>query len=392
MFSQDTEKKARRRIALLGSTGSIGTQALEVIRAHPDRFSVEVLTASSNWKLLVEQALEFSPRAVVIARESLYPLVRDALSSAPIQVYAGDESVAQIVSSTDIDLVLLAVVGASGLPPALNALREGKDLALANKESLVVGGRLLLAEARRTSSAILPVDSEHSAIFQCLAGEAGNTIHKVILTASGGPFRALSLEELSRVSPEQALKHPNWAMGCKISIDSATLMNKGLEVIEAKWLFGLQPSQIEVVVHPQSVIHSMVEFTDGSIKAQMGLPDMRGPIMYALSWPGRLVSEFPKFSFTDYPSLTFEPVDTLRFRTLRLAFEALRQEGNVACTMNAANEIAVEAFLKRKIGFLDIPDTIEQVMQKVVYIASPSLDDLFATDREARARALETIN
>ncbi|MBE0641827.1 MAG: 1-deoxy-D-xylulose-5-phosphate reductoisomerase [Bacteroidales bacterium] len=381
-----------RRIALLGSTGSIGTQALEVIRAHPDRFSVEVLTASANWKLLVEQAREFRPRAVVIAREALYNQVSEALAPLSIQVYAGEDSVAQIVNSTDIDLVLLALVGASGLHPAINALRAGKDLALANKESLVVGGRLLLAEARLTSSAILPVDSEHSAIFQCLAGESGASVQKVILTASGGPFRTFSMDELRGVTPEQALKHPNWSMGCKISVDSATLMNKGLEMIEAKWLFGLEPARIEVIVHPQSVIHSMVEFTDGSIKAQMGMPDMRGPIMYALSWPERLVSTFPGFSFADYPQLTFEPADPIRFRNLHLAYEAMKQEGNMPCIMNAANEIAVEAFLKRKIGFLDIPDTVEQVMQKVVYIASPGLDDLFGTDREARIRAMELIN
>jgi len=375
----------------MGSTGSIGTQALEVVKAHPGRFSVEVLTAANNWNLLVQQAIAFQPRAVVIAKETHYERVREALSSYPIQVYAGEDSVEQIVSSTDIDMVLLALVGASGLRPALAAIQEGKALALANKESLVVGGALLMEEARRTSALILPVDSEHSAIFQCLAGEPAGSVDHLILTASGGPFLNWDTEALRQVTPEQALRHPNWSMGCKISIDSATLMNKGLEVIEARWLFGMPADRIEVVIHPQSVIHSMVAFVDGSIKAQMGNPDMRGPIMYALGWPERLQTPFPPFRFTDYPQLSFGAVDTLRFPSLVLAYEALRQEGSMPCVMNAANEIAVEAFLKRRIGFHDIAATTEQVMQNMVNIPSPSLDDLFACDREAREKAREQI-
>lgn len=382
----------KKRIALLGSTGSIGCQALDVVRAHPQEFSVEVLVALNNWKLLVEQAIEFRPRAVVIGKKQLYEKVFSLLDEYDIQVYAGEESVIQIAASGDIDLVLLALVGAAGLRPAMAALEQGTDLALANKEALVVGGPLLMKLARQKGCVILPVDSEHSAIFQCLAGERHQHIEKVILTASGGPFREFSEEELQKVSPEQALKHPNWDMGCKITIDSASLMNKGLELIEARWLFDLRADQLDVIIHPQSVIHSMVQFTDGSIKAQMGLPDMKVPIIYALGWPKRLVSSFERFSFADYPQLGFQAVDLQKFRNLALAFEALKQGGNLPCIMNAANEIAVGAFLKKQIGFMDMPVIIEQVMENMVYSKTESVDDLLADDAEARSRTKELIS
>lgn len=385
------EEPQNKRIAIFGSTGSIGKQALDVVRAHPGEFDVMILVALSNWKLLVEQAREFRPRAVVIGNEQLFDKVSVLLEDTGVQVYAGEDSVSQIARATDVDLILLALVGAAGLKPAFSAIDQGTDIALANKESLVVGGDLLMQHARRKGSAVLPVDSEHSAIFQCLSGERHKDIEKVILTASGGPFRGYSREELTKVTPEQALNHPNWDMGCKITIDSASLMNKGLELIEAKWLFGLRADQLDVIIHPQSVIHSMVQFGDGSIKAQMGLPDMKIPIMYALSWPGRLNSSFERFTFDRYPELTFEKPDMQKFRNLALAFEALRREGNLACVMNAANEIAVEAFLKKQISFTSIPELIEQVMDKVVYSVAGSVEDLLETDNEARSKAKELI-
>jgi len=381
----------KKRIAILGSTGSVGTQTLEVIQAYPDLFSAEVLVAFSNWKLLVRQALAVQPRAVVIADAQHYHSVRQALNDTGVQVYAGQESVDQITESTDIDLVVLAMVGAAGLRPALRAAESGKHLALANKESLVVGGAILIETARRNRVRVLPIDSEHSAIFQCLGGERTDTVEKVILTASGGPFRHMTAEQLREVTPAQALKHPNWSMGCKISIDSATLMNKGLELIEARWLFDLRPEQLDVVIHPESVIHSLVQFWDGSVKAQLGLPDMKLPILFALSWPGRVRSSFPRFSFADHPRLNFEAADSAKFRNLALASEALRKEGNLPCVMNAANEVAVDAFLKNRIRFTEIPDCIEQVMSAVVYLPDPDLNALFDSDREARARARDII-
>lgn len=385
------QEEQGKRLAILGSTGSIGCQALEVVRKHPGLFTIEVLAALGNWSLLIEQAREFRPRAVVIAKESLYEKVAGALQDEGIQVYAGLESVKEMAGAGNIDLVLLAVVGSAGLEPALAALEAGNALALANKEALVSGGNLLIKAARKSGAPILPVDSEHSAIFQCLAGERHSAIEKVILTASGGPFRSFSAEALEKVLPEQALQHPNWDMGCKITVDSASLMNKGLELIEARWLFGLDPVQLEVVIHPQSVVHSMVQFTDGSIKAQLGLPDMKLPIMYALSWPARMQSIFPRFSFSDYPRLDFEPADTRRFPNLRIAMEAMQQSGNVPCVMNAANEIAVAAFLQKRIGFMQMPDLLEQVMQKVVYLPDPQLEDILRSDEEARTYAKEIL-
>jgi 1-deoxy-D-xylulose-5-phosphate reductoisomerase len=386
------QEQQGKRLAILGSTGSIGRQALEVLRQHPGAFVVEVLAALENWSLLIEQALEFKPRAVVIAREGLYEKVADALRNEQIQVYAGLQSVKEIAGSGNIDLVLLAVVGSAGLEPALAAIEAGTDLALANKESLVSGGSLLMRAAKKSGSAILPVDSEHSAVFQCLRGERHANIEKVILTASGGPFRTFSSGQLEKVSPAQALQHPNWNMGCKISIDSASLMNKGLELIEARWLFGLDPAQLEVVIHPQSIVHSMVQFTDGSIKAQLGLPDMKTPIMYALSWPKRMHSLFPRFSFSDYPRLDFEPADPHRFPNLRIAMQAMQRSGNVPCVMNAANEVAVAAFLQKKLRFMEMPELIEQVIQKVVYIPEPALEDILQSDRQARVYAKELLS
>jgi 1-deoxy-D-xylulose-5-phosphate reductoisomerase len=381
----------KRRIAILGSTGSIGTQALEVIRQHPDKLDVEVITAHSNSTLLIRQAMEFMPNAVVISNESLYQRVFEALDPYDIKVYAGTASIEQLVEMESIDMVLVALVGWSGLKPTLRAIEAGKSIALANKETLVVAGELVTKLARDKGVNIYPVDSEHSAIFQCLAGEFHNPVEKIILTASGGPFRGKSHDELLYVTKEQALKHPNWNMGCKVTIDSATLMNKGLEVIEAKWLFNLGIPQIEVVVHPQSIIHSMVQFADGSIKAQMGMPDMRLPIQYALTYPQRLPSQFPKFSFDQCLQFTFEKPDKENFRCLNLAYEAIRLGGNMPCVMNAADEIAVHAFLRDEIKFMQIPELIEQCMGKVSFMNNPILSDYEATDSESRVVATELI-
>ena len=385
------EGEKKRGIAILGSTGSIGTQTLEVIDRHTDKFEVEVLTAQNNAELLIRQALKYRPNTVVIGNESLYDQVFEALDSADIKVYAGQNALADVVKMESIDIVLTALVGYSGLVPTINAIKAGKDIALANKETLVVAGQLVTRLAMQHRCNILPVDSEHSAIFQCIVGEFNNPIEKIILTASGGPFRGQVRNQLLQIKKEQALKHPNWDMGAKITIDSATLMNKGLEVIEAKWLFGVELDQIEVVVHPQSIIHSMVQFEDGSIKAQLGLPDMRLPIQYALSFPERFKSDFPRFDFINYPELTFEKPDTETFRNLQLAFDAIGKGGNTPCILNAANEIAVSEFLQDNIGFLEISDVIAACMQKVSYISEPELDDYINTDIETRIIAKELI-
>jgi len=380
-----------KNIAILGSTGSIGQQALEVIDNNPDRFTVEVLTANNNVSLLVEQAKKFRPNVVVIANEEKYDVVCKALAGENIKVYAGSAALAQVVEMGSVDLVLTAMVGYSGLIPTINAIKAKKQIALANKETLVVAGDLINRLAIENKVDILPVDSEHSAIFQCLAGEYMNPVEKVILTCSGGPFHGMDKKKIDNVVAKDALKHPNWDMGAKITIDSASLMNKGFEVIEAKWLFGLKPEQIEVVVHPQSIIHSMVQFCDGSIKAQLGLPDMRLPIQYAFSFPERICNDFPRLNFADFPTLTFSTPDTKIFRNLALAYEALLKGGNLACILNAANEIVVEAFLKGKITFPDIWNVNEQIMQKSTFIAKPTLDDYMATDRQARAYAAEMV-
>ncbi|HLC83403.1 MAG TPA: 1-deoxy-D-xylulose-5-phosphate reductoisomerase [Bacteroidia bacterium] len=381
----------KNNIAILGSTGSIGTQALDVIRANKEAFSVEVLTGNGNADLLIKQAIEFDPNTVVIADESKYQYVKDALASHDIKVFAGNKAVTEVVQMDSIDTVLAAIVGYAGLESTLSAINAGKQIALANKETLVVAGDLVTKLAKEKGVNLYPVDSEHSAIFQCLAGEFHNPIEKIYLTASGGPFRGKDKAFLSTVKKEQALKHPNWEMGAKITIDSASLMNKGLEVIEAKWLFGLKPEQIDVIVHPQSIVHSIVQFTDGSMKAQMGLPDMKLPIQYAIGYPNRMKSNFPRFDFLTYPSLTFEPADTKTFRNLALAFEAMNKGGNAPCILNAANEIAVAAFLKDKIGFLQMSDVVEKCLQTVAHIAKPSYEDYVETDRETRRVALELI-
>ena len=381
----------KKGIAILGSTGSIGTQALQVIRSNPELFGAEVITAQNNTKLLIKQALEFRPNTVVIANKQKYHEVQDALSHLDIKVFAGQESIAQIVEMDSIDTVLIALVGFAGVEPTLRAAGAGKRIALANKETLVAAGKLVQESVKKNKTEIIPVDSEHSAIFQCLAGEQFNAIHKIILTASGGPFRGKNKAYLQSVKKEEALQHPNWNMGCKISIDSATMMNKGLEVIEAKWLFDLKPEQIEVIIHPQSIVHSLVEFEDGSLKAQMGLPDMRLPIQYAFTYPYRIKSEFPRFSFTACPELTFEPPDLKNFRNLALAFKVLESGGNHPCILNAANEIAVSAFLKERIGFLDIAEVVEESLGGIQFLKNPSLDDLLETNRETRKIALELI-
>jgi 1-deoxy-D-xylulose-5-phosphate reductoisomerase len=378
-----------KNIAILGSTGSIGTQALDVIRANPDTFSVETLTAQNNAGLLIKQALEFKPNAVVIGNESLYEKVREALHPHLIKVFCGEKSLEEIVEFENVDTILTAMVGFAGLKPTLRAVRAGKNIALANKETLVVAGNIITREAQLKGVNIYPVDSEHSAIFQCMAGEFHNPIEKIYLTASGGPFRGKDKDYLKNVKKEDALKHPNWDMGCKITIDSATLMNKGLEVIEARWLFALKPEQIKVIVHPQSIIHSIVQFEDGSMKAQMGLPDMKLPIQYALAYPHRVKSDFPRFNFLDYPELTFEEPDSNTFRNLELAYMAMEKDGNMPCILNAANEIAVAAFLKDKTGFLEMSEKIEQCMQKIDFIEDPSFDDLCYTDQETRKLARE---
>ena len=380
-----------KRIAILGSTGSIGTQALDVIEANPDIFSAEVLTAQNNADLLIEQAIKFKPKVVVIGNEALKDKVTSALASLPIQVYTGDAALVSVVESDTIDMVLTAMVGYAGLLPTIHAIKAGKNIALANKETLVVAGELITNLAKENNVSIYPVDSEHSAIFQCLAGEENNSIEKIILTASGGPFRGKDRNFLSAVTKQQALKHPNWSMGAKITIDSATLMNKGLEVIEAKWLFDLTASQIDVIVHPQSIIHSMVQFEDGSMKAQMGLPDMKLPIQYALHYPYRLKSSFPRFDFAAYPSLTFEKPDLETFRNLAVAYQALEKGGNAACIVNAANEIAVEAFLCDKISFLEISDVIIECVAKISYIQNPAYLDYVDTNEATRRFALEMI-
>lgn len=382
----------KKRIAILGSTGSIGTQALEVVNANPAFFSVEVLTAQNNADLLIEQAIFFRPREVVICNEALFDKVNSALSSFNIKVHKGLSAVISVVESGYIDVVLTALVGYSGLLPTISAIKAGKHIALANKETLVVAGELITTLAKENNVQLLPVDSEHSAIFQCLVGEEANAIEKIILTASGGPFRGRSREFLANVTKAQALKHPNWSMGAKITIDSATLMNKGLEVIEAKWLFNLTADQIDVIVHPQSIIHSLVQFEDGSMKAQMGLPDMKLPIQYALTYPERFKTDFPRFDFLNYPELTFEKPDIATFRNLGLAYEALRKGGNLACIVNAANEIAVAAFLNDEIGFLEIPEVIEACMQKVSFVQNPDIDDYVSTNEETRRLASEMIS
>jgi len=379
----------KKQIAILGSTGSIGSQALQVIEEHADLYEVYALTANNKVELLIEQARKFQPEVVIIANEDKYAQLRDALSDLPVKVYAGMDAICQVVESQPINIVLTAMVGYSGLKPTINAIRAGKAIALANKETLVVAGELINELAQEYRTPILPVDSEHSAVFQCLTGEIGNKIEKIILTASGGPFRNCTMEQLQTVTKAQALKHPNWDMGAKITIDSASMMNKGFEVIEAKWLFGVRPEQIEVVVHPQSVIHSMVQFEDGSIKAQLGLPDMRLPIQYAFSYPDRISSSFERLDFMKCSSLTFEQPDTTRFRNLVLAYEAMNKGGNMPCIVNAANEIVVAAFLRDEISFLGMSDVIEQTMAKVAFVKTPTYDDYVATDAEARQVAAE---
>ena len=386
-----TKEIKKKQIAILGSTGSIGSQALQVVAEHPDLYEVYALTANNSVEQLIQQARQFMPEAVVIANENKYEELKQALSGLPIKVYAGVEALCQVVESGPIDIVLSAMVGYAGLKPTINAIKARKQIALANKETLVVAGELINSLANTYKAPILPVDSEHSAIFQCLAGEFNNPIEKIILTASGGPFRTCSLEQLSLVKKEQALKHPNWDMGAKITIDSASMMNKGFEVIEAKWLFGVRPDQIEVVVHPQSVIHSMVQFEDGSVKAQLGMPDMRLPIQYAFSYPYRIQSSFERIDFTKCTNLTFEQPDTKRFRNLALAYEAMNKGGNLPCIVNAANEVVVAAFLRDEIGFLQMSDVIEQTMCKVSYINQPDYDDYVATDAEARRIAAGLI-
>jgi 1-deoxy-D-xylulose-5-phosphate reductoisomerase len=378
-----------RGIAILGSTGSIGTQALDVIREQSEFLHVEVLSAGRNADLLIKQALEFKPNAVVIAEPSLRDKVFEALFDEGIKVYCGDDALVQVVEMEGINMVLTALVGATGLRPTLSAIRAGKHIALANKETMVVAGELVASEARKAGIDIHPVDSEHSAIYQCIAGEFHNSIEKIVLTASGGPFRGFSSEMLNDVTKAEALKHPNWNMGAKITIDSASMMNKGLEVIEAKWLFDLKKDQIDIIIHPQSIIHSIVQFEDGSMKAQMGLPDMKLPIQYALTYPKRLKNTFPRFNFLDYPSLTFEKPDFKAFRNLNLAFDALEKEGNATAVLNAANEVAVARFLNNEIAFSQLPDVVEYALTKVSYQSKPDLDDLLTSDTEARAFALE---
>ena len=376
-----------KRIAILGSTGSIGTQALEVIDQHPAIFKVEVLTAMNQADLLISQAIQYKPSHVVIGDESKYEWVKNALLGLNIVVHAGAKSLEEVVTLNSVDIVLTALVGYAGLLPTVKAIQAGKPIALANKETLVVAGGLIMPLAKKMGVPILPVDSEHSAIFQCLMGESHNPIEKIILTASGGPFRGFTKDQLANVTRAQALKHPNWTMGAKITIDSASLMNKGLEVIEAAWLFDVEASQIEVVVHPQSIVHSLVQFEDGSIKAQLGLPDMKLPIQFALGYPNRIKSDFPRFDFRHYPSLTFEQADVDTFRNLGFAFKALDQGGNMACILNAANEIAVGAFLKEEIGFLQMSDLLEHCMVHGTFLAHPTLEDYIETDLLTRKMA-----
>ena len=378
------EVKNKRKLAILGSTGSIGTQTLQVVEEHPECFEVYAITANSRVDELIEQARKFMPEAVVIADETKYPKLKEALEDLPIKVYCGYDSICQIVESKPIDVVVTAMVGFSGLQPTINAIKAGKVIALANKETMVVAGELINALANEYRTPILPVDSEHSAIFQCLAGEMTNKVEKLILTASGGPFRTFTKEQIEHVTKEQALKHPNWSMGAKITIDSATMMNKGFEVMEAKWLFGVNADKIEVIVHPQSVIHSMVQFEDGAIKAQLGTPDMRLPIMYALTYPTRLSSSFERIDWNTLKELTFEKPDLELFPNLQHAYTALAQGGNIPCVVNAANEICVAAFLEERIKFTDMPKLIARAMEKATYILKPTLDDYLETDKEIR--------
>jgi len=383
---------SQKRIAIFGSTGSIGKQTLEVIAAHPELFVAEILTAHSNESLLIEQALLFVPNIVVIGEIAKYPIVKKALEGKPIKVFAGEEALEQVAAMDCYDFMMAGIVGFAGLRPTLTAVENGKTIGLANKETLVVAGDIVMRTAKEKGVDIIPVDSEHSAIFQCLVGEHLNPIEKIILTASGGPFLGKKPNFLVNVKRDHALQHPNWSMGAKISIDSATLMNKGLEMIEAKWLFGLEPDQIKVVVHAQSIIHSMVQFQDGSIKAQMGLPDMKLPIQYAMAFPQRLKNDFPRYHFDKPNTLTFDEPDMKTFRNLYLAIEAMKQGGNTPCVMNAANEIAVYAFLKNRIGFLDMTELIERTIEKIPFIAQPSLDDYFESDGEARSFAASLIH
>lgn len=381
-----------KRIALLGSTGSIGTQTLDVISRYPAYFTVDVLTARNNIKLLEQQAKKFRPAMIVIGNKAYYRQLKENLKNFPVKVYAGDEAIEQVVAESNIDMVIAAIVGYSGLRPTVAAIKAGKRIALANKETLVVAGEIICKLIKQSGSHIVPIDSEHSAIFQCLEGENRDSIEKITLTASGGPFLNYSLQMLENVMPHEALKHPNWEMGNKVTIDSASLMNKGLEVIEARWLFGILPESIKVVIHPQSVIHSMVHFSDGSVKAQMGIPDMRIPILYALSYPGRFQSDLPRFDPVKHPSLTFVEPDTTRFRNLTLAYDALKKGGNMPCILNAANETAVHAFLAGKIGFMQMSDTIEHTMENTEFFASPGLGFLETTDHRARMIASDYIN
>ncbi len=387
-----TQQASKKRIAIFGSTGSIGTQALDVIRANPSMFEVEILTAQTNDELLITQAMEFRPNAVVIGDHTRYEKVKNALGSTDIKVFAGESALEDVADFDTYDMMLAAIVGFAGLKPTLKAVEKGKAVGLANKETLVVAGDIVMQTAIEKRAPIIPVDSEHSAIFQCLVGEGRNPIEKIILTASGGPFLGKKPNFLVNVKREHALQHPNWSMGAKISIDSATLMNKGLEMIEAKWLFNLRPEQIQVVIHPQSIIHSLVQFEDGSLKAQMGLPDMKLPIQYAMAFPNRVKNDFPRFSFRKYPSLTFEDPDVKTFRNLHLATEALNMVGNMPCILNAANEIAVWAFLRNRIGFLDMTAMVEKTMQKLPFIEKPSLQQYFDSDGEARNFAASLIN
>lgn len=382
---------SQKRIAIFGSTGSIGTQALEVIDGNPDKFSVEVLTAQTNETLLVEQALKFNPNIVVIGDEKKYTWVKDALAKTDIKVFTGEKALEEVAAMDVYDLMLAAIVGYAGLKPTLQAIEIGKPIALANKETLVVAGDIVMQKALEKRVPVIPVDSEHSAIFQCLIGETRNKIEKVVLTASGGPFRGKKPNFLVNVKRDHALQHPNWTMGAKITIDSATLMNKGLEMIEAKWLFNLKPEQIQVVIHPQSIIHSMVQFEDGSMKAQMGLPDMKLPIQYAMAFPQRIANDFPRLNFRNVATLNFEEPDVKTFRNLGLAIEALNMGGNMACILNAANEIAVYAFLRNRIGFLDMTEVVEQTMSKMPFIQKPTLDEYFESDGEARNFAASLI-
>lgn len=380
-----------KQIAILGSTGSIGSQALEVIEKHSEEYSVYALTANNNVELLIEQAKRFLPDTVVVANENHYPRLCEALKELPVKVYAGSDAISQVVTAQPIDIVLASMVGFAGLCPTIEAIKAGKTIALANKETLVVAGELITSLVQEYKVPMLPVDSEHSAIFQCLTGEQCNSIEKIILTASGGPFRNCSYQELTRVTKSEALKHPNWNMGAKITIDSATLMNKGFEVIEAKWLFGVPYNKIDVVVHPQSIIHSMVQFEDGAVKAQLGAPDMRLPIQYAFSYPYRLKADFPRVDFNTMASLTFERPDMERFRNLALAYRALEEGGSMPCVLNAANEVCVAAFLNDKVGFLQMSDVIEKTMQIVPFQKNPSLDDYIAIDAESRRVAIKLI-